>query len=159
MQKLKERTDHLLEIKRVPDRMKLLEGTVNLKGQAKDWLAWLKQEKGTSYTWTQFKADLLEEYCDVNGELARGASFAALTLTQGQLSVDEYLQKFRALAARWFPHGDEQTRFMRFTLGLRPALATEVKKLDSMKLSKAIARAKTMEFSLKETNPHASYWC
>ncbi|TID31345.1 hypothetical protein CANINC_000056 [Pichia inconspicua] len=117
---------------RVPDRMKLLEGTVNLKGQAKDWLARLKQEKGTSYTWTQFKADLLEEYCDVNGELARGASFAALTLTQGQLSVDEYSQKFRALAALWFPHEDKQTWFMRFTLGLKPAVATEIKKLDSL---------------------------
>ncbi|TID13167.1 hypothetical protein CANINC_005023 [Pichia inconspicua] len=125
-----------------------LVSTVNLTDSASERL----QEAKNSGSSTRFKVDLLEEYYDVDEELSRGESYTALKLYQGQLSVDEYAQKFRELATRWFPEETEKTRFMRFVLGLKPELAAEVRKMDSTKLSKAIARAKTVESTLKETS-------
>jgi len=115
--------EKIFKVMNCEDEQKLLFATYLLNKDAKYWWTGMQQQMETREepaTWANFRNRFLEKYFPDTARQDREAEF--LALQQGDMSVQEYVNKFEHLARYSSQNMTEEWRCLKFERGLKHEL-------------------------------------
>ncbi|XP_027927744.1 uncharacterized protein LOC114184626 [Vigna unguiculata] len=136
------------------DEQKLAFAVYLLNNDAEYWWASIQQQMETKeeqVTWANFRIRFLEKYFPDTTKQDREAEF--LALQQGNMSVQEYVNKFEHLARYYSQAIIEEWRCLKFEQGLKHELKKVITPLRERRFPVLVKQAKSAEYLEKGRNP------
>jgi len=115
--------EKIFKVMNCEDEQKLLFATYLLNEDVEYWWAGMQQQMGTReelVTWANFRTRFLEKYFPDTVRQDREAEF--LALQQGDMTVQEYVNKFEHLVRYYSQDITEEWRCLKFERGLKHEL-------------------------------------
>ena len=128
------------------DEQKLAYATFLLVSDAEYWWVGMQQQMGTreeEVSWENFKKRFLEKYFPDSAKHEREAEF--LTLQQGNMTVQAYVNRFEYLARFYTQNITEEWRCRKFERGLRHELLRVLVPLRIQEFPLFVEQAKSVE--------------
>jgi len=128
------------------DAQRLLFVTFLLVADAEYWwqgMQRLMQTRGEEMTWATFRTKFLEKYFPDSARHEREAEF--LTLQQGTMTVEAYIERFEYLARFYSPEVTEEWKCRKFEGGLKHELRRFLVPLMIREFPVLVEQAKTVE--------------
>jgi len=115
--------EKIFKVMNCEDEQKLLFATYQLNEDVEYWWAGMEQQMGTkeeSVTWANFRTHFLDKNFPDTARQHREAEF--LALQQGDMTMQEYVNKFEHLARYYSQDITEEWRCLKFERGLKHEL-------------------------------------
>ncbi|XP_027927542.1 uncharacterized protein LOC114184433 [Vigna unguiculata] len=149
--------EKIFRVMNCEDKQKLLFATYLLNEDAEYWWTGMQQQMETreeSVTWANFRTRFLEKYFPDTARQDREAEF--LALQQGDMLVQEYVNKFEHLARYSSQNMTEEWRCLKFERGLKHELKKVVTPLRERRFPILVKQAKSVEHLEKGPGPIVS---
>jgi len=149
--------EKIFRVMNCEDEQKLLFATYLLNEDAEYWWSGMQQQMETREeptTWANFRIHFLEKYFPDTARQDREAEF--LALQQGDMSVQEYINKFEHLARYSSQNMTEEWRCLTFERGLKHELKKVVTPLIERRFPVLVEQAKSAEHLEKGPGPIVS---
>ena len=149
--------EKIFRVMNCEDEQKLLCATYLLNKDAEYWWTGMQQQMETRKepaTWENFRTRFLEKYFPNTVRQDREAEF--LPLQQGDMSVQEYINKFEHLARYSSQNMTEEWRCLKFERGLKHELKKVVTPLRERRFPVLVEQAKSAEHLEKGPSPIVS---
>ncbi|KAF3781142.1 hypothetical protein EJ110_NYTH22189 [Nymphaea thermarum] len=142
-----EEIERIFEVLEVPGGKKVNYGSYMLKGDANRWWKSTREIQFAdlqSISWKQFRDSFFSTYFPAHARNKKMGEF--LDLQQNQLSLEEYVAKYRHLEV-YCPHlcTTDEARADKFIYGLRDGLRGRVMSSSPRNLDEAVTMARRME--------------
>jgi len=149
--------ENIFRVMNCEDEQKLLFATNLLNEDAKYWWADMQQQMETReepVTWANFRTHFLEKYFLDIARQDKEAEFFALQ--QGDMSVQEYVNKFKHLARYYSQNITKEWRSLKFERGLKHELKKVVTPLRGRRFPVLVEQDKSVEHLEKGPGPVVS---
>ena len=138
--------ERIFDAKMCPEESRLAFAVYMLMGEAEHWWVCMKsmmEERQEVVTWEVFRRKFLSEYFADSVKYDKEVEF--LQLTQGNISMTEYTEKFKHLSRFYTMPLDEEWRCRKFENGLRGDLRLMVASLSIKDFAALVEKARVME--------------
>jgi len=138
--------EKIFRVMNCEDEQKLLFATYLLNEDAEYWWTGMQQQMETRKEptrWANFRTHFMEKYFPGTARQDREAEF--LALQQGDMSVQEYVNKFEHLARYYSQNITEEWRCLKFERGLKHELKKVVTPLRERRFLVLVEQAKSAE--------------
>jgi hypothetical protein len=153
--------EEIFEVAPCSEETKVTCATFMLKGEAKNWWKGAKErmvDLETPLIWDNFKVTFLQKYFPQNIRNQKEAEF--LQLTQGDLSIGQYVAKFEELSrfSRYLQHQvDEEWKALKFEQGLKPEILSHVGTFEIREYSRLVNKCLIVEENLKKVSTTTTF--